>query len=239
MATSFGSNAAIVTRVHCNFRHRTWIHSFWVVWKFHVLYERSIFRGSILSWEILLTGTFILNSTTVQRDCYKFSWQYIWLCPLLMSRICCATNTILQFLGKIVLLFPYCWNCKCPSLIPGGKSLFSRKIVLRNLSQLSPMETFWIELQAVVSEQTYVVCEYLNPLCKRPKCNECQCMPNKGSNQPAHPCSLIRVSVFLGYPKCSQWRFWSDCTFLYLHSLIWIFAGCACSKVRFLILRLQ
>ena len=38
------------------------------------------------------------------------------------------------------------------------------------------------------------------------------------SNPPAYPRSLIRVFVvhtkklcILGYPKCAQWRFWSDC----------------------------
>ena len=42
--------------------------------------------------------------------------------------------------------------------------------------------------------------------------------PNENSNQPAYPRSLIRVFVLrmkklciLGYPKCAQWRFWSDC----------------------------
>ena len=44
------------------------------------------------------------------------------------------------------------------------------------------------------------------------------CAPNEDSNQPAHPRSLIRVSVvrmktpsILGYPKCAQSRFCSDC----------------------------
>ena len=39
----------------------------------------------------------------------------------------------------------------------------------------------------------------------------------ENSNQPAHPRSLIRVFIsqmkklcILGYPKCAQWRFWSD-----------------------------
>ena len=42
--------------------------------------------------------------------------------------------------------------------------------------------------------------------------------PIDDSDQSAHPHSLIRVFVVrvkklcvLGYPKCSQWRFWSDC----------------------------
>ena len=45
-----------------------------------------------------------------------------------------------------------------------------------------------------------------------------KCAPNRNSNQPDHPCSLIRVFVvctkklcILGYPKCAQWKFWSDC----------------------------
>ena len=43
-------------------------------------------------------------------------------------------------------------------------------------------------------------------------------VPNEGSNQSAHPHSLNRVIVVrmkilcnLGYPKCAQWRFRSDC----------------------------
>ena len=39
----------------------------------------------------------------------------------------------------------------------------------------------------------------------------------------------------LGYPKCDQWRFWSDCT---MRRLIWILSGRIYLKVRFLILRL-
>ena len=42
--------------------------------------------------------------------------------------------------------------------------------------------------------------------------------PNEDFNQPAHPHSLIGVFAFrmkkvyfLGYPKCTQWRFWSEC----------------------------
>ena len=40
--------------------------------------------------------------------------------------------------------------------------------------------------------------------------------PNEDSNQPAIPDSLIfvvRMKTFciLGYAKCAQWRFWSDC----------------------------
>ena len=42
--------------------------------------------------------------------------------------------------------------------------------------------------------------------------------PNEDSNQPVHSHSLIRVFVvgrkklcILGHPKCTQWRFWSDC----------------------------
>ena len=41
---------------------------------------------------------------------------------------------------------------------------------------------------------------------------------NEDSNQPAHPRRLVRVFVvlmktvyILGYQKCAQWRFWSDC----------------------------
>ena len=44
--------------------------------------------------------------------------------------------------------------------------------------------------------------------------------PNEDSHQPAHPCNLIRVIIVHvkkpcnhGYPKCVQWRFWSDCAF--------------------------
>ena len=53
------------------------------------------------------------------------------------------------------------------------------------------------------------------------------CAPNKDPNQPAHPCSLTRVLVFrmkkrwfLGYQKCTQWRFWSD-----FFPTIWLCAG--------------
>ena len=42
--------------------------------------------------------------------------------------------------------------------------------------------------------------------------------PNEDSNEPANACSLISVFIvrikklcILGYPKCVQWRFWSDC----------------------------
>ena len=42
--------------------------------------------------------------------------------------------------------------------------------------------------------------------------------PNEDINQPAHQRSLTRVFAvhmkklcMLGYPKCAQWRFWSDC----------------------------
>ena len=44
------------------------------------------------------------------------------------------------------------------------------------------------------------------------------CAPTEDLNQPTHPHSLIRVFAvrmrklyILGYPKCAQWRFWSDC----------------------------
>ena len=44
------------------------------------------------------------------------------------------------------------------------------------------------------------------------------CAPNEDSDQTAHPRSLIRVFVvrlrklcILDYPKCTEWRFWSDC----------------------------
>ena len=44
------------------------------------------------------------------------------------------------------------------------------------------------------------------------------CASNEDSNQPAHPRSLIRAFVVRmkkpcipGFPKCDQWRFWSDC----------------------------
>ena len=42
--------------------------------------------------------------------------------------------------------------------------------------------------------------------------------PNEDTNQPAQTCSVSRVFVvcmmkrsILGYLKCAQWRFWSDC----------------------------
>ena len=44
------------------------------------------------------------------------------------------------------------------------------------------------------------------------------CAPNEDSNQPAHPCCLIRLFVvrmkklkILYYPKWAQWSFWWDC----------------------------
>ena len=53
---------------------------------------------------------------------------------------------------------------------------------------------------------------------KRPKTYFRTCTLNEGSTQPAHPCSIIRVLVVrmkkpwsLCFPKCAQWRFWSDC----------------------------
>ena len=53
---------------------------------------------------------------------------------------------------------------------------------------------------------------------KRKKTYIRTCVHNEDSNQPAHPRSLIRVSVvrmkqlcILGYPKCAQPRFRSDC----------------------------
>ena len=43
------------------------------------------------------------------------------------------------------------------------------------------------------------------------------CAPNEDSNQPVYPHSLISVFIVrikklcsLGYPKCAQWRVWSD-----------------------------
>ena len=65
-----------------------------------------------------------------------------------------------------------------------------------------------------------------------------KCAPNEDSNQPAHPCSLIKDFVvrmkkpcILGYPKCDQWRFWSDCA--RMRRLVWIFAGRTCPSVQF------
>ena len=64
------------------------------------------------------------------------------------------------------------------------------------------------------------------------------CEPNEDSNQPAPLRSLIGVFVFcikkhniLGYPRCAQWRFWSDC-----NGTGWS-AGGTCLKVLFLMLR--
>ena len=44
-------------------------------------------------------------------------------------------------------------------------------------------------------------------------------VPKEDSNKPADLCSLIRVFIvrmnklcITGYPKCAQWRFWSECT---------------------------
>ena len=58
------------------------------------------------------------------------------------------------------------------------------------------------------------------------------CVPNKDSNQPAHPQSLNRVFVvckkelcILFYPKCTQWRFG-------------VFAARTCLKVYFMMLQL-
>ena len=67
---------------------------------------------------------------------------------------------------------------------------------------------------------------------------------NEDSDRTAHSRSLIRVFVvrmkklcILGYPKCAQRRFRSACT-NEMRRLIWIFAGRACPKVRFLTLKL-
>ena len=53
---------------------------------------------------------------------------------------------------------------------------------------------------------------------QREKSNPLTCAPNEDSNQPACLRNLIRVFVvrmkelcILGYPKCTQWRFLSDC----------------------------
>ena len=62
------------------------------------------------------------------------------------------------------------------------------------------------------------------------------CTPKEDSNQLAHARSPINVLVvrmkklcILMFPKCAQWRFWSDCA---MRSLIWIFARRKCPKVR-------
>ena len=65
--------------------------------------------------------------------------------------------------------------------------------------------------------QSSVLCKLKNI---RPQCEKTcllTCAPSEDSNQPAHSRSLIRVFVvrvkklcILGYPKCFQWRFWSD-----------------------------
>ena len=64
---------------------------------------------------------------------------------------------------------------------------------------------------------------------KRQKTYLLQCIPNKDFNQPAHPRSLIKVFVvhmkkicFLGYPKGTQWWYWSDC------AIFQIFDGRTC-----------
>ena len=62
--------------------------------------------------------------------------------------------------------------------------------------------------------------EFCNGLCElmHEKTYLLTCAPNEDSDEPAHPRSLIIVFVvrvvlrcILGYPKCAQWRFWSDC----------------------------
>ena len=49
------------------------------------------------------------------------------------------------------------------------------------------------------------------------------CAPNKNSNQPGHPRSLVRAFVIrmkklciFGCPKYVRWRFWSDCANIYI-----------------------
>ena len=50
----------------------------------------------------------------------------------------------------------------------------------------------------------------------------------------------MKKLCILRYPKCALERLWSDYAFTaQMHSLIWIFAGRTCPKVRFLILRLK
>ena len=63
--------------------------------------------------------------------------------------------------------------------------------------------------------------------------------PKKNSNQPAHPRSQISAFVVrmkklcvLGYPKCAQWKFWSD--WANAQTILRL----TCRKVRFLTLRL-
>ena len=60
------------------------------------------------------------------------------------------------------------------------------------------------------------ICELPEP--EREKTYHLTCASNEDLVQPAHPHSLIYVFVVhirkrcnLGYSKCAQWRFWSDC----------------------------
>ena len=68
--------------------------------------------------------------------------------------------------------------------------------------------------------------------------------PSKDSDQPGHPPSLIRVfavhSMGNSGPKvssCGQRRLWSDQTGL-MPRLIWVFVGCTCHFVGFVVRRL-
>ena len=64
------------------------------------------------------------------------------------------------------------------------------------------------------------------------KKNLLTCAHNENSDQPAHPRSLIRVFVvrmmkrcIIGYPKCAQWRFWSESS-LGSHTRRFVFCRC-------------
>ena len=59
----------------------------------------------------------------------------------------------------------------------------------------------WMEIKAAQHGKTYLL----------------SCAPNEDSNQPAYPpvwsVFVVRIKkrCILGYSKCAQWRFWSDC----------------------------
>ena len=74
-------------------------------------------------------------------------------------------------------------------------------------------------------------------------------VPNKDSDHILAIWSESSLSTWrlciLGYPKCDHWEFWSHCAdgqtdlnLYWVHmskgTLIWIFTGCTCPKVRFL-----
>ena len=123
---------------------------------------------------------------------------------------------IRYILNQRCLSFELCWLGRLTQYRPTNISFrwatdnFTAYIWIGYLSIMS-FRADWSYFVVIVSST-----KTFDP--KHKKTYHLTCASNEESNQPAHPCSLIRVFVvrmkklwILDYTKCAQWRFWSDC----------------------------